>query len=110
MYNAMQREKITYEIAERLRCQVKVHELPSLDVRIISGRSENTGVEIRGTVVLRAVPGAARYWNRHEAGFVWRDDGPPTLTDREFLRDWSGVSNGDPVTWGHLTELGIAKP
>lgn len=100
---------LTYEAAERLRKQVMVSERPTLDnIYLISGKSETVDGEVRGSVLLQAAIGSGRYWG--DKGWIWsKRPTPPTPAEREIIPDFPGISDKDPVTWGHLQALGISE-
>lgn len=106
----MKHSALTYEVAERLRKQVTVDDHPELgELCVISGKSENVAGEIRGSVLLQAQVGPRRMWTGH-AGWIWRGRAvPPTDIERETVPDFTGISSGDPVTFGHLQALGIGE-
>lgn len=96
---------LTYERAEKLRQIVLCKDVSKLEASIISGKTLVVDGEATGGFVFnigfKQPRGEWAYWNWRRRAY------PPTDEEREALQDWPGISDGDPVTYGHLEALGI---
>lgn len=94
------------EDLERLKQPVFFSDFPGkkLTGSVISGPSRMIAGAIRGSHVFEI--GFGHRNSPHDWTWKKRDKGP---TKREYatLQDWPGINNGDAVTHGHLSSIGI---